>query len=347
MVIATCGADGLCSPSARGRSVLRSSDAGPIGGLRLFTEDVGLVSGNCEAMRMLERTIERIAPTSLPILLVGECGTGKAYLAQRIHQLSSRQNKPIVKAICSTLTPKGIDVYFGGSGRRGTDEPSEGGTLFLKGINELDSASQRSLLYAMPEGDGPAGAEASGPRLISSTTVDLEQEVSAGQFRGDLYYRLKGACLHVPALRERKEDLPALCEQLLNKHAALQDRPRPNLDREDLLRLQEWHWPGNIRELENTIKQMVILNDAKSVLMDLAASTKELHRASSNGHAGHGPALKAATRAASRRVEEQLILDALAKTRWNRKRAAQDLQISYKSLLSKLKQIGGKKPEKA
>jgi two-component system response regulator AtoC len=307
--------------------------------------DFGLLSGQSEVMRTLERTIARIAPTTLPILLVGECGTGKAYLAQRIHQLSSRHDKPMVKAICSTLTPKGIDIHFGCSGRRGTDEPSRGGTLFLKGISELDGASQRSLLYAMPEGDGPAGAEAGGPRLISSTTVDLEQEVSAGHFRGDLYYRLKGACVHVPALRERKDDLPGLCEQLLHKHAALQDRAKPRLDREDLLVLQEWHWPGNIRELENVIKQIVILSDAKSVLMDLAAAAKETHRGPSNGHGGHGPALKAATRAASRRVEEQLILDALAKTRWNRKRAAQELQISYKSLLSKLKQIGGDKPE--
>lgn len=328
---------------------MRSSDAGPFDGTALSAENVdfGLPGGHSEAMRLLERTLTRIAPTNLPILLVGECGTGKAYLAQRIHQLSSRHDKPLVRAICSGLTPKGIDIHFGCSGRRGTDEPSRGGTLFLKEISELDGASQRSLLYAIPEGDGPAGPDTDGPRLISSTTLDLEQEVSAGHFRGDLYYRLKGACLHLPALRERKEDLPALCEQLLNKHAVLLDRPRPNLDQEDLSLLQEWHWPGNIRELENVIKQIVILNDAKPVLLDLAASVKESPRGAANGNGGHGPALKAATRAASRRVEEQLILDALAKTRWNRKRAAQDLQISYKSLLSKLKQIGGEKPEKA
>jgi two-component system response regulator AtoC len=199
----------------------------------------------------------------------------------------------------------------------------------------------------MPESDSlPEEIDAGGPRLISSTTVDLEQEVNIGHFRGDLYYRLKGVCLRLPALRERKEDLPALCEYLLNKYALLQDRPRPALHARDLAILQEWHWPGNIRELENVIKQIVILNDAKPVLMDLTVA-KESQRASTNGHSGHGSALKAATREASRRVEEQLILDALAKTRWNRKRAARDLQISYKSLLSKLKHIGEDKPEKA
>jgi two-component system response regulator AtoC len=329
-----------------GRFGLRFSDAGPIHGLSAKGEERDPLNADSEAMRILERTIMRIAPTSLPILLVGESGTGKTHLAQRIHQLSSRRDRPMVKAICSGLTPKALDMQFGGSGRRGTDELSRGGTLFLKEISELDSATQRSLLYALPETDGLPETETGGPRLISSTTIDLEQEVNAGHFRGDLYYRLRGACLRLPALRERKEDLPLLCEHLLNKHALLQNRPRPNLQARDLAILQEWHWPGNIRELENVIKQIVILNDAKPVLMDLAAA-KEYQRPPANGHSGHGPALKAATREASRRVEEQLILDALTKTRWNRKRAARDLQISYKSLLSKLKHIGEDKPDKA
>jgi two-component system, NtrC family, response regulator AtoC len=294
--------------------------------------------GGSEAMRTLEQTILRIAPTSLPILLVGESGTGKTHVAQRIHQLSPRCDKPLVKAICSGLTPQAIEMRFAGSGRRDTDEPNLGGTIFLKEISELDSVSQRTLLYALPESDGL--------RLISSTTADLDHEVSTGHFRGDLYYRLKGICLRLPALRERKEDLPALCEQLLNKYALLQDRPRPTLHARDLAILQEWHWPGNIRELENVIKQIVVLNDAKAILMDLIAAKESPHPVD-NGPFGQAPALKVATREASRRVEEQLILEALSKTRWNRKRAARNLQISYKSLLLKLKHIGEAKPAKA
>jgi two-component system, NtrC family, response regulator AtoC len=151
--------------------------------------------------------------------------------------------------------------------------------------------------------------------------------------------------LHLPALRERKEDVPALTELLLIKHSTLQSRPLPRLSSEDFSLLQEWHWPGNIRELENVIKQMVIWNDPKSILLDLLAPGREqrLHQPSGHGVSANRSTLKAATRAASRQVEEQLILDALAKTRWNRKRAAEQLQISYKSLLSKLKQIGGDK----
>lgn len=286
----------------------------------------------------------RIAPTNLPILLVGECGTGKAFTAQHIHQLSSRHPEPLVRAICSGLTAEAIAAHFSyPDGKAGNDVTSRG-TLFLKEISELSGASQRSLLYSIPEGDSPAGAAFGGPRLISSTTANLEQEVNAGRFRSELYYRLKGACLHLPALRERKEDVPGLAELLLTKHSMLQCRPRPSLDAEDLSLLQEWHWPGNIRELENVIKQIVILNDPKGVLFDLLAAPKE-H--SAHLPASNGTALKAATRAASRRVEEELILDALSKTRWNRKRAARNLQISYKSLLSKLKQIGGDKPGKS
>ena len=320
---------------------MRSSDATPAGGVEVTAanKDFSLPGNHRESMHVLERTLAGIAPTTIPVLLVGECGTGKAFIAQRIHQLSLRHSEPLVRTICSRLTAESVVSYFNNPAGKKDNGPTGGGTLFLKEISELSSSSQRSLLYSIPEGDSPAGADFGGPRLISSTTADLEQEVTAGRFRGELYYRLKGACLRLPPLREHKEDVPVLSELLLTKHSILQGRPRPSLDSEDLSLLQEWDWPGNIRELENIIKQIVILNDAKSVLSDLLTTSKEPHP---HQPAGNSPALKVATRAASRRVEEQLILDALTKTRWNRKRAAQDLQISYKSLLSKLKQIGGK-----
>jgi len=307
-------------------------------------KDLHLLGTQRESMSMeaLERTLARIAPTTIPVLLVGECGTGKAFLAQRIHQLSPRHAEPMARTICSGLTPECLASYFG----HATSKEGDGrtiGTLFLKEISELSSTSQRSLLYSIPDGDLIGNEDSGDPRLISSTVADLEQEVSAGRFRGELYYRLKGVCLRLPPLRERKEDLPKLAELLLTKYSIAQGRLRPSLDQEDLSLLQAWEWPGNIRELENVIKQIVILNDAKSVLVELVARPK-VSRAIQP--AANGSALKAATRAASRRVEEQLILDALERTRWNRKRAAQDLKISYKSLLSKLKLIEGKPKSK-
>ena len=332
---------------AQGRRSLQSSDAASVGGIGVTVSngDGLMACGQSEIMRTFAKTLERIAPTNLPILLLGECGTGKTFIAHKIHELSSRCDEPFLRAICSELTEEAVAAQFGNQKK---DISASAGTLFLKEVSELSVAYQRSLLYAIPEGDDSRGTASQSPRLISSNTVDLEQEVNAGCFRRELYYRLKGACLHLPALRERKEDVPALAELFLAKHSTLQGMPRPKLSSEDFSLLQEWHWPGNIRELENVIKKIVILNDPKSVLLDLVAVPKEqrLHQPPEDGASTSGSALKAATRAASRRVEEQLILGALAKTRWNRKRAARDLQISYKSLLSKLKQIGGDKAGK-
>jgi DNA-binding NtrC family response regulator len=303
----------------------------------------GFVGSHSEHKRALERSMERIAPTNLPVLLVGESGTGKALIAHRLHQLSPRRNGPFLKAICSGLTAEAVDEHFDCSASGRGNGSASCGTLFLKEIGELSRANQSSLLYSLLRRDSEAGGESGGLRLVSSTTVDLEEEMAASRFRRDLYYRLKGACLHLPPLRERKEDVPALAEALLLKHSKLQGRTGPTLDSEDFSLLQEWHWPGNIRELDNVIKQIVILNDAKCVLSEFLAEAKYEQKPQ---RPASRLALKTATRAASRQVEEQLILDALAKTRWNRKRAAQELQISYKSLLSKLKQIGSDKPGK-
>jgi two-component system, NtrC family, response regulator AtoC len=304
----------------------------------------GFVGSHSESMRALERTLERIAPTNLPILLMGESGTGKEFIAHRLHQLSSRRTEPFLKALCSDLTADPVEQHFDGFTGGHKNGSTGSGTLFLKEISELSSANQRSLLHAIQHTDFEAGGDSSGLRLVSSTTVDLEEEMAASRFRRDLYYRLKGVCLHLPPLRERKEDVPALAEVFLRKHSMLHGRTRPTLDLEDYSLLQEWHWPGNVRELDNVIQQIVVLNDAKSVLSDFLIVLKEEHKPQPSANR---LALKAATRAASRQVEEHLILDALAKTRWNRKKAAQELQISYKSLLSKLKQIGAGKPGKS
>ena len=310
------------------------------------TTEADLSSGNgnhgaplSPSRKALNLMLSRIAPTNLPVLFVGESGTGKAFLAHQLHDLSLRRGEPFVTAICSGFTAEAVGQHYDGDGRDGSS-----GTLFLKEISELSSASQSSLLCSIVKRDSGETEGQFGPRLIASTTVDLEEESASRRFRRDLYYRLKGVCVHLPPLRERNEDIAGLAEAFLEKHSLLQGKTRPILDAEDLQRLQAWHWPGNLRELDNVIRQIVILSDAKSVLEAFVAGT-QLERKPLRG--GGRVALKTATRQASRKVEEQLILDALAKTRWNRKRAAQELQISYKSLLSKLKQIGSDKPGKS
>jgi two-component system response regulator AtoC len=294
------------------------------------------------AVQALERTLRHIAPTHIPVMLVGESGTGKEVVARLIHQLSCRSSEPFAKAICGSRAGETLAAYFNRPDGAKANGSKGLGTVFLKEVSDLDSASQRNLLCALLENDLSAEDTVSGPRIISSTTRTLEEEARAGRFRAELYYRISGSCLRLPSLRERKEDIPALADLLLKKHSSLLGQPCPDLNADDYSILQSHSWPGNIRELENVARKIVVLNDPSIVLSEFSSNSAEPR---SPALAAKGSILKAATRAASRRAERQLILDALAKTRWNRKRAAQELQISYKALLYKLKEIGADEPD--
>jgi transcriptional regulator with PAS, ATPase and Fis domain len=172
--------------------------------------------------------------------------------------------------------------------------------------------------------------------VISTTNRNLDDEMRAGRFRSELYYRINGVCLRLPPLRDRKEDIPLLVEAFLTKYAAEFGRSRPSLSPRALRMLLEYSWPGNIRELENAVKKIVALGAENLALPDMVALPVEMRPEITETRSY---SLKAAARAASREAEREMILEALARTRWNRKRAAQELQISYKSLLYKLKQI--------
>jgi len=213
------------------------------------------------------------------------------------------------------------------------------GTLLFDEISELDPGCQRSLLYALPDGEAKPQPKMVAARVISTTNKNLDEEMRVGRFRSALYYRINGVCLRIPALRERKEDIPVLADLFLDKYAAEFDRPRPSLSPRGMEILLEHSWPGNIRELENTVKKVVAMKDERLALAGLSAYIGEPSAAAGPVKSGNY-SLKAVARAASREAERELILKVLARTHWNRKRAAQELQISYKSLRSKLKQIG-------
>jgi len=291
-------------------------------------------------MRAIENIVAEIAPTNIPVLLIGETGTGKEVLAQRIHALSRQCDKPLVKIACASVTADRLSSQLIEHLRYGNDGQSNGaaGTLLLDELSDLDSASQAQLLHALPDGEGVPAAGAIASRVISLTTLDVEQEVRRGRFRSDLYYRINGVCLRLPPLRERGEDIPALVEFLLAKHASQMSRPHPALRPESLQTLINFSWPGNIRELENVLRKIVALGDERFAMSELQDAPAGIAKQESTAPQRYS--LKAAARAASREAERELILEALARTRWNRKRAAQELQISYKSLLCKLKQIG-------
>lgn len=292
------------------------------------------------AMQTLQSVVGEIARTNIPILLYGEIGTGKRTFARHIHAQSQSPERPLLKISCATVKPESFEAELGlhRSGN-GKGEGGSSGTILFDEISELDPACQRSLLYALPDGDTTPHANMINSRVISTTNKNLEAEMRAGRFRSELYYRISGVCLRLPPLRERKEDIAVLAEYFLLRYAAEFDRPLVQLSRSTMEVFREHSWPGNVRELENTIKKIVALGDEKLALAGFASTPAEtavetLPPSSTNY------SLKAAARAASREAERELILKALARTRWNRKRAAQELQISYKSLLYKLKQIG-------
>ncbi len=297
------------------------------------------ISGISPEMQPIHRLICEIAPTDIPVLLVGESGTGKEVVALHIHGLSQYGDFPFVKLSCATLTPESIEKRVGNSENGHSEERGKSaGTLFFDEIGDLDVDCQRHLLHLLPDGNGLPASQSLAGRIITCTTRDLESEVQNGKFRSELFYRLTGVCLQLPPLRRRRDDIPLLVHYFLSKYARFFQRAEMTLSDEVMQLLTEHPWPGNIRQLENVIKRVVALENDELGVADLRVSP--VASASRLSHANMlPPSLKAASRTASRQAERRLILQTLEKTHWNRKKAAEALQISYKSLLFKLKQI--------
>jgi transcriptional regulator with PAS, ATPase and Fis domain len=282
-------------------------------------------------MLSLESIIGEIARTNIPVLVVGESGSGKQMFAQRIHLLSLRADQEMVKVACASMAIEQFQAALEHCGSRGA------GTMLLDEISELDPACQRYLLHSLPDGDERPETKTLTVRVISTTSRSMDEETRAGRFRSELFYRINGVCLRLPPLRERKKDIPALADFFMAKHAAIFDRPRRSLSTRALHIFSEYEWPGNVRQLENVVKNIVALGEEDLLVAELATIRSQEQPIASNTRSD---SLKAVAKAASREAERELILRALQRTRWNRKRAALELQISYKSLLYKLKQIG-------
>jgi two-component system response regulator AtoC len=211
----------------------------------------------------------------------------------------------------------------------------------LDEIGELDQDCQRRLLHSVPDGSNVPAGQSLGGRIVSCSTRDLESlesDVHHGKFRSELFYRLSGVCVQLPPLRRRRDDIPLLVCHFLSKYASVFHRAEMTLSDRVMRLLVEHPWPGNIRQLENVIKRIVALENEDLGIVDLKVSPM-LSALPHATMAGLSRSLKAASRAASRQAERELILQTLERTHWNRKRAAEALQISYKSLLFKLKQI--------
>jgi DNA-binding NtrC family response regulator len=303
------------------------------------------VPGVSASMRALERTIADIAPTDIPVLLVGESGTGKEVAALEIHRLSRRWNEAFVKCGCAGLMADSLAARLNGGGGGTGDGTTSSGSLFLDEISNLDLASQARLLNILPDGSGAASQNCLSMRIISSTTRNLEEEMRNGRFREELYYRINGVNLRLPPLRQRKDDIPGLLDFFLKKYASLFGRPELQLNPATMDLLLRHSWPGNIRELENVARKIVALGNEQLAIVDLSIGTvPKMAESAPDSPSGNGGAtsqsLKEASREASRHAERGMILKQLERTHWNRKKTARDLQISYKALLYKLKQLG-------
>jgi DNA-binding NtrC family response regulator len=295
----------------------------------------GFIYGYGSAMQSLNAMVAEIAPTAIPVLIMGECGTGKDAYARLIHGLSRRTEAAFHKINCAAL--ESADLFNQLNHQTGVQRREDtSGTIYLDGVQDLDPHGQRALLSFLSDDEGHEKSPGLRRRVISSTNASLELEVEAGRFRRELYFRINGACLHLPPLRERKDDIPALMEYFLTKHGSTSNKTLPSVDRSALELLLSYSWPGNIRQLESLALKMVTFGDVRVALDEL----QSLHLVSQRpDQIVRVPSLKMAARAASKQAERELIIQALERTRWNRKRAAQELQISYKSFLNKLKAI--------
>lgn len=298
--------------------------------------EMSFVCGGAPAIQKVNALVGEIARTSIPVLVVGESGTGKEVYGRLIHRLSKGGGRPLRKFNCRALEPGELLAQLKADTHSNTAGfEHELQTLFLDDVDELDLGCQNVLLASLPDGDvGEEGQ--TGARLIASAAKNLDREIEAGRFRRELYFRINGACLRLPPLRERKEDVGAFMEHFLKKHSHIQSRQAPLLTTEEALALESYDWPGNIREVENLAKSAVALGCISAAMETLRSN----RLADQRGNGGASWSLKAVARAASREAERKLILTALERTRWNRKRAARELQISYKSLLYKIKQTG-------
>jgi two-component system response regulator AtoC len=311
-------------------------------------------------MRAVRELITRVAATNAAVLLTGESGVGKEIVARAIHGASPRAAAAFLKVNCAALPEELLESELFGHQRGaftgayrdkpGKFELAQKGTLMLDEIGEVPFRLQAKLLHVLQDGEfARVGGERvleTDVRVLAATNRDLQAEIRAGRFREDLYYRLNVIEVRVPPLRERRDEIPALVDYFL-KIANAQYGRAMDIPASTRRRIAEHGWPGNIRELENAIKRLVVLGSAERIEQELAASATSTPHASASASLVTSPAdgdgrldLKAIARKAARDAERLVIADTLTRVHWNRAKAARILQISYKALLYKIVDCG-------
>ena len=316
-----------------------------------YVEAGDILTTNPKLLKIKE-IAKHVADTDVPVLVTGESGVGKEVLARYVHTHSSRHDKPFVKVNCAALPNELLESELFGyergaftgalNDKPGKFELADKGTLLLDEIGEMTPHLQAKLLHVLQDSEytrlGGKRTIHVDARVLASTNINLEENVANGKFREDLYFRLNVIRVDIPPLRERREDIPVLCNYFLcryrDRYKSTVDEISPSL-MDSFLR---YDWPGNVRQLENAVKRYLILPDMNMNLSEL----KEQTQSTTSVPVPVKPkednmSLKDVGTRAAEQAEKELVLRVLEETSWNRKQAARRLNICYKALLNKLK----------
>jgi two-component system, NtrC family, response regulator AtoC len=308
--------------------------------------------GRSAAMSEVRNRAEKICNTNIPVLLGGEGGTGKEAVARWIHARSAYSQGQFIKVNCAAIPGNLLESELFGYekgaftgahiSKPGRVELAHNGTLFLDEIADLEMALQSKILHFLQDGCfsriGDQAERTVNVRVICATNKDLEQEIAAGNFRADLFYRINVVRFQLPSLRERKEDIPVLAEYfrtLHEQHFSIESMP---LSEEMLEYLQNSKWPGNVRELSNGMARHVLIGP-EAMLGQTPISERVSARTHIRAVVGEVP-LKRIAKAAIQELERNVILESLRAHQWNRRKTAAALQISYRALIYKIRDAG-------
>lgn len=327
----------------------------------------------------VQQLIHQIADTGLSTLVCGKTGVGKELVVKQLYQRSDRKGGPFIKVNCAALPDTLLESEMFGYERgaftgaqrkmRGKFEQAKGGVLFLDEIGDMSLSLQSKLLHALQDGEFiPLGSEKtikSNAWVIAATNHDLDQELKAGKFRKDLYYRISTMKINIDPLCRRPEDIPQLVNHYIKKYASqLEGKAAPILSPKTVDKMTAYHWPGNVRELQNVIRRILVLGEDKSNIGEMlstpaaGAQPGDIYQRNGRGSFlagfldlnGRKPdlselSLKKFQKQVSDQVEKNVISYVLEKTGWNRSTATQILKVSYKTLLTKIQELEIRPPE--
>ncbi|MBI5849080.1 MAG: sigma-54-dependent Fis family transcriptional regulator [Nitrospirae bacterium] len=337
---------------------------------RLITENILLkdeltgklgmpkIIGISRAITEVAQKVQKVASAKTTVLLLGESGTGKELFARAIHSLSSRRGHPFVPINCAAIPRELLETelfghekgsFTGAEARKiGKFELADKGTIFLDEIAEMDLTLQAKILRVIQEGEiervGGIKAIRIDVRIVAASNKDIERAVEAQLFREDLFYRLNVFPIVIPPLRERRDDIPLLVEFFMSKYCRELKKPHLRIAREALDLLISYPWKGNVRELENCIERGIILCEGDTVTDDHIVLNRQMAIESSLRNLPADGTLEEVMKEATRIVETQRITKALKDTKGNKTKAAEILQVSYKTLLTKIKDYGIENP---